>query len=307
MERVLQSDAAEIFAAREKSRLIHGTTNISASGDEVERVVRKILRRKLPQLYHVGHGHIVDSSGNNSPQFDVILADNSKSPVLFETENGTQYFPYEAVYAIGEVKSTYYKSAAPIEAFVGTLRTVRTSLYRAPVFSDNPFGSVDREISEYTYGLLNPLFSFMLFVEGGEFNIEQIRELYSTTAAFELPNVLCFLNQGVVLFKKEGRWANDDSWSFYSTHPLFENEVNLTAHSRQSGNWYFTKFGTEENTIGAQFGFLYSLLCSFLDRCELQSPDMTKYIDQLFLSRASERIAADPAVGIVNTVSKEQV
>src|SRR6266550_9409493 len=149
MEKVLQSDAAEIVAAREKSRLIHGTKNINASGDEVERVVRRILRRKLPQLYHVGHGHIVDSSGSNSPQLDVVLTDNSQSPVLFEAENGTQYFPYEAVYAVGEIKSTYYKAEHPIEAFANTLKTIRNTLQRDPVISKNEIKRAHAEIPTF--------------------------------------------------------------------------------------------------------------------------------------------------------------
>jgi hypothetical protein len=294
MERVLKIDAAEILAAREKSRLIHGTTNIRASGDEVEEVVRRILRRKLPQLYHVGHGHIVDSRGANSSQLDLIIADNSKSAVLFETENGTEYFPYEAVYAIGEIKSTYYRSESPVEAFTQTVKNIQSTLRRSPVFSGRWANRAEREILEYTYGSLNPLFSFMVFVEGAGFSPKDIRDLYSSTPAFELPNVLCFLNQGVVLFKKEGSWANNESWSYYSAHPLLENEVNLTVTSGYSGNWYFTQFGTEENRIGANLGVLYSLISSFLENCVLGSPNMSTYMDQIFTVQGSEQIAEDP-------------
>lgn len=293
MERVLQSDAAEIFAAREKGRLIYGTHNISAAGDEVERVVRKILRRKLPLAFHVGQGHIVDSSGVNSPQMDVIIADNSVSPVLFEAENGTQYFPYESVYAIGEIKTGYYKSQKPIESFTTILKSVRSTLHRDPVFSrEHTKLHADKDL-EKAYGSLNPLFSFMLFVEGGEFAVDDISELYSKNPAVELPNVLCFLDRGVVMFKSEGEWSGGESWSYNSPHPGLESEKNFVLHSRQSGNWYFNSFGSERNRIGAQFGFLYSLILLFLGRCTLDPPDMAAYMERILKVSSSERIAAD--------------
>lgn len=75
---VLQNDADEIIAARKKARAIYDTNDISAAGNEVERAVRNVLRRKLSQLYYVGHGHIVDSSWEASPQLDVIIAEVSE-------------------------------------------------------------------------------------------------------------------------------------------------------------------------------------------------------------------------------------
>jgi hypothetical protein len=293
LERVLQSDAAEIFAAREKARLIHGTHNIGAAGDEVEKVVRKILRRKLPQIYHVGHGHIVDARGVNSPQLDIIIADNSVSPVLFETENGTQYFPYEAVYAIGEVKTAYYRNQKPVETFANTLKTICATLHREPVFSRERTKLYPKRTHDDVYGSLNPLFSFMLFVEGKEFHTSDISELYSKTPASDLPNVLCFLDQGVVMFKSEGAWHGGETWSHYSPHPGLESERNLVLQTHQSGNWYFNQYGNERNRIGAHFGFLYSLILSFLSRCSLHPPDMAAYMEHILKISRSERFAAD--------------
>jgi len=107
---VLQRDADEIVSARNDARILHKTNDISTAGSEVERTVRNVLSRKLSKIYYVGHGHIVDSSLETSPQLDVIIVDNFGAPRLFEAKNGTEYFPYESVYAIGEIKTTYYKS-----------------------------------------------------------------------------------------------------------------------------------------------------------------------------------------------------
>lgn len=132
LENVLLADGAEIVAAHGKARLIHRTRDIDVAGDEVEGSVRRVLGRKLPTSYYVGHGHVVDSRLTSRPQMDVVIADNSGSPVLFMAENGTEYFPYEPVYAIGEVKSTYYRRARHIDKFADNVARLRAELQREP-------------------------------------------------------------------------------------------------------------------------------------------------------------------------------
>src|SRR5215469_15842855 len=132
IEKVFRSDAADILAAREKARMMHHGHDIDAAGDEVEITVRKVLGRKLPSLYYVGHGHIVDEQLHQSSQLDVIIANNTGAPILFRAENGTEDFPYEGVYAFGEVKSSYDNSKHHILAFSDTLKKIRTQLQREP-------------------------------------------------------------------------------------------------------------------------------------------------------------------------------
>src|SRR4028118_18043 len=91
-EKVLRADAAEIIAAGEKAQIIHRGRDIDAAGDEVEVATRRVIRRKLPSSYYVGHGHIVDAQLNQSPQLDVVIAYNSDAPILFATENRTGYY-----------------------------------------------------------------------------------------------------------------------------------------------------------------------------------------------------------------------
>lgn len=132
LELVFRSDAADILAARTKARMMHHGHDIRAAGDEVEISFRKLLCRKLPSLYYVGHGHIVDEDLHESPQLDVIIANNTGAPILFRAENGSEYFPYEGVYAIGEVKSSYDNSKRYFHSFSDTLRKIRTQLQREP-------------------------------------------------------------------------------------------------------------------------------------------------------------------------------
>ena len=202
LENVLQADGAEIVAAHEKARLIHHTRDINAAGDEVEEAVRRVIRRKLPTSYYVGHCHVVDSRLTSSPQLDVVVADNGTAPILFMTENGTEYFPYEAVYAVGEVKATYYRSSNYVDTFVSNLARVKAELQREAtpptyVGSGLSFGRGFDTGIRAPYR--NPLLAFMIFAAANDFRMKDMVELYSSKPAGELPNIVCFLDKGVVV------------------------------------------------------------------------------------------------------------
>ena len=110
IEEAYAADATRIITARSAGCVHHEVSDIRARGDTVEVAVRDFLQRRLPQQYHIGQGHIVDKKLITSPQLDVIIADSNGMPVLFEGENGVQYIPYESVYLVGEIKSSYIKS-----------------------------------------------------------------------------------------------------------------------------------------------------------------------------------------------------
>lgn len=113
---IFKTDAEDIAKAREKAIQIHGT-DIRAAGNEVELSVREYFKRMLPSRYYVTHGHLIDANGEVSPQLDIIIADNFNIPSLMTTKDGTEYIPIDSVYAIGEIKSTYYKSQDYIQGF----------------------------------------------------------------------------------------------------------------------------------------------------------------------------------------------
>src|SRR4051794_28161998 len=114
LDEVYDRDAQKLLGGRKSSRIIHSSGDIDASGDEIEEPVRDLLRRRLPSKFFVGHGHIVDQQLRVSNQFDVVIADATATPILFEGENGMQYFPWKSVYAIGEIKCSYSKRKRPL-------------------------------------------------------------------------------------------------------------------------------------------------------------------------------------------------
>ncbi len=172
----VQVDAAEIAAARRRGQLIHSTVDIGAAGDEVEIAIRVFLKRRLSLQHYVGHGHIVDSGWHVSRQHDVIISDGTETPILFRGLNGAEYIPFDSTYAIGEVKSTYRASEKPVHVFVEHMNELRAALSR----QKTPPGYVGNGVAlpgmtlDDNRPYKNPLFTFMFFVEAGEFTIDQL-------------------------------------------------------------------------------------------------------------------------------------
>ena len=126
---IFKSDAEELLRSREEAIRIHGT-NIRAAGNEVEQAVRDYLKRMLPPRYYVTSGHLIDQEGRVSPQLDVIVADNFNMPSLLTTKDGTEICANHicGVFAIGEVKSTYYHSERYYDKFHRVLRQINSDV-----------------------------------------------------------------------------------------------------------------------------------------------------------------------------------
>ena len=284
-ENVLLRDANEILAAQKKAAIVHRSKNIGAAGAEVELAVRKMLRSKIANRYYVGHGHVVDSTLTTSSQLDVIIADNFGMPTLFRTENGTEYFPYEAVYAIGEVKSSYDKSKKQLHNFVEVLKKLKSELHREKTPVDYVEGlssgegvEITSESSNPNYTYKNPLFSFVFFADGSKFNPEDkdIKQLYCSTPVTYLPNIVCLLNKGVIL---NGEFLLRSKGYLSLGPPNVHPEFNKPGSVH---NWAFVPFGVDEPSPGANLGFLMTVLSGHLRTCKLMHPDMLKYAGKLF-------------------------
>lgn len=278
--RVLSSDASKLFAARERCATIHHTTDIRASGDEVEVTVRQMIREKVPASHHVGHGHIVDATLASSPQFDVILSDIS-APILFKTENGTEYFPYESVHAIGGIKSTYKNGH--VQEFVEQIGEVKRDLKRDPTpktYIGNGVSIGGNMATSEPRSYRNPIFSFMLCVNGEKFDVTHIAELFRTTAAGDLPNVICLLDRGIVVNAQILPEPNENGQ--YQIGPLnLAPEFNAEL-AGGNGRWCFIPFGDENIRAASNLGFLWFALIHHLQASVLMRTDMLVYLNRLF-------------------------
>ena len=72
-------------------------------GDLTEENWRDWLSDYLPNRYKVDTAQIVDCTGKESEQIDIVIYDRHYSPMIFEA-NGKKIIPAESVYCVFEVK-----------------------------------------------------------------------------------------------------------------------------------------------------------------------------------------------------------
>lgn len=269
---LFEIETLEFFSARKKSKVIHSINNIRSAGDEVEVAVRQFFQKRLAKRCQVGNGHIVDRSGKVSPDLDLVIADSIDFPSIQESQDLRQYYPYESVYAIAEIKSTYDKSEKPVEKFAQTIKTLKLELNRekttADFFATSLGSGVSlplRDSSARTY--CNSLFSFMLFIDKGDFKVDDIKCLYQNTGSDLLPNIVCLLNHGSIMAYRDPA----------ITKQYYEPIVFPEFEPRISWDWSFAPAGPAEN-----LAFLWAVLSDSLSEIILKKPHYADYVRSVF-------------------------
>jgi len=273
--KTMQGEAAGLIAARTKAVLIHNVKNIGAAGGVVESTVREVLRKRLPTKYYVGQGHIVSPTLKTSPQFDVIVANNDSFPVLFQDDNGTEWFPFEGVYAVGEVKSSYDKGKKPIEAFSESIKRTKTEFNwpkRNAIATayEKGGGQAQNTIA------FDQLFSFMVFVDSSSFKPEEIQEFYKSTPAEYLPNILYLVDRGVMLSMK---FSGVDGAAYPMQMNLYPEVADKMGLVQYKSKWCLRMFKDDDEEVGLGIAFFtfYYLLMSHLEGCKLRPSSLLPY------------------------------
>ena len=314
-----EQDAKDIFSAREKGIGIHKTKNIDAAGDEIELPVNSIIKNRLPQQYYVGQGHIVDEDLITSGQFDITIADNKGSPILFSSANKTDYLTYESVYAVGEIKSTYYKHKNYIRDFCDKIKYIDENLKR----EKTPTDQISQDLRFSTDGIItfssadkrpykNPLYRFMFFVNSGELKIQDLGVVLNQYENKHCPNLICFLDKGVLL-KAEAIEQNLGS-EITSSNTIEDKDNNKTITINRVLNkigfklgnvqfypefipigqeknykWVFYEFD-EERISGSCLAYVIYALNTHIADCMVLKPNLLKYHNNLFKVTKAEII-----------------
>lgn len=279
---VFANAAREILNARDMAGHIHASRDIRAAGNEVEVAVRDYLARTLPAKFHVTHGHLIDRVGIVSPQQDIIISDNILLPALMRARDGTEYVPFDSTYAFGEVKSTYRNADEPIQKFSSSIQRIKSGLIR-PDFLNTAYGGEikdDTLLFDMVHGspnrIQNPLFTFMVFVDQGDFDCKKIKRFFVATEDTYLPNVIVFLNAGVVIAAE----LTESGFSF-NRYPELHPERGVTR--------YFSKIhGSADSTPeGNHLAFFYYTLILHLAESRIENSFSAKYFEKSFVFRKS--------------------
>ena len=194
-------DANKIIDARQKALLPFEPGNqvdIPNSGKEVEQAIRAFFKSKLPQIYDVLHGHLIDINGKQSPELDVIITHKGRMAPFFHLGEAA-YVPIHSAVAIGEIKTTYRRADKPFQKFHDTLKMINEEMrYPNPTRVVNPNDLGDN--------FANKPFTFMLFADHGDY--KNSKELLTPTSRDYLPNLILMFNNLPIMFAKQGDYGD---------------------------------------------------------------------------------------------------
>ena len=91
-------------------------------GSSLEEAFRSFLRDYLPRSLDVSTGILIDASGNDSRQLDVIISDSAKTPIFYRS-GGMRVIPVECAYTVIEVKA--YLDADQLNSIFQNMKSVR--------------------------------------------------------------------------------------------------------------------------------------------------------------------------------------
>jgi len=279
--KLFRDEAGGLIKAREKCIQIHGT-DIRAAGNEVEMPIRSFFGRMLPKRFHVTQGHLIDRNGIVSPQLDLIISDNTSIPSLLTTADGTDYIPVESVYAIAEIKSTFYRSKKYIENFADTLHFIREEMAR-PLIENTIYGGLRDSTAMRDMFLgkphkyLNPLFSFMVFVDSGDSDHTVLKNVFAAIPHEDLPGITVLLDKAVVFYGKR----INSKFSFLK-YPWLEQSA--------ENSWFVTSLqGTLDtgSMEGNHLCMIYYALLEHLNQSFLEPPDIGSYFHEMLIGNGA--------------------
>lgn len=147
----------ELYAEMQKEMLqklntgSHAIIHSGTKGDNTEMNWISWFRDYLPERYKVDKGIVIDSTGRQSQQIDLIIYDAQYSYLVFHQED-TILIPAESVYAVFEVKQNLNKER--IEYAGDKAKSVRT-LFRTSAPIKHAGGEfAPKELHEILAGIL---------------------------------------------------------------------------------------------------------------------------------------------------------
>jgi len=201
---------------------------------------------------------------------------------LMRARDGTEYVPFDSTYAFGEVKSTYRHTDEPIQKFSSSIRRIKNGLVR-PDLPNTAYGGElkdDTLLFDMVHAspnrIQNSLFTFMVFVDQGDFDCGKMKKFFEITEDAHLPNIIVFLNAGVIIAAE----LTESGFSFNRYPEL---------HPERGATRYFSKIhGSAESTPeGNHLAFLYYTLILHLAESRIENSFSAKYFEKSFVFRKS--------------------
>jgi hypothetical protein len=237
---VYKTYADQLLLAGNISGILLDNSNIDAAGGQVEGTLRILLNNLLPERVAVSHGHIVDKNTSISYQQDVLIAESFYTRSLIKSLDGTEFYPYESVFATGEVKKTW--SQDKLLLAMKSIKRNKVDLKRKEIPSDqlstgSSFIKLAEPVTSNSYR--NPLFCFSFSLDFDKtYNEKKLNEIYTSGENLKVvPNISVVLTRGIYVLVDEAK-LNEGLLSI-KLYPEFQNGVKY--------RWVMLKLKPEEN------------------------------------------------------------
>lgn len=281
LNKVYKTYADQLLISSEVAGLLHESVDIKASGNQVEASLRVLLSKLLPSEISVGHGHVIDKKFAVSKQQDIVITEGIASKSIMHTLDGTEFFMYESVYCIGEVKKTWSKDT--LISTMNSVSDIRQRLERQPVlpnvFATTPdIITMPNALTEYPYR--NPLLSFAFAIDfSKEVKYNSFSSILNDRNKWEdLPNIVIVLKQGIFIMIDEKQSAGDSV--HIKLYPGFQ-------RGNDKCKWYFLPNSDE---LGKNLAFLIFSIQQHIDDSVLERPSLLDYGSGLLNINRSELI-----------------
>lgn len=265
-----QHDLEKIMMAFRLSDSIRSEmSNIRAAGDEVELAVVNFFRSKLSPKYYVCDGHIVDSTLKISPQYDLIISENSKNPVLFSLADKSELIFYEPVFLFGEVKRSFY-SKDLVRKFSDSLMRFKNEMVRNnidPNYIETGNTGILVEQPLTSLPLRNPLLTFMFFVDGTLLDMKKMGVDLASIENRYLPNFIVFLDIGVIV---------NINKTLYESGEI---KINLYPEFEEDDIWVLIELDSDRNNV---LIYQYMLVLEHLNNSVVNAAEVRDYTNKIF-------------------------
>lgn len=207
-------DLEKIFGYMSQKMIIEweqiksSVSHAGLKGTSLETEFKEFLRKYLPKSLEISSGIVVDSTGKESKQLDVIIHDALKTPMMFN-ENDVKVIPVECVYAIIEVKANI-ESTNTVDGIYENMKSVKDLEKTSYVV---PIGDIKMTIMDYGKEWeIWPIHYFVFAIDS--INLPTIVEELNKKNQEENREVskridcICVLNKGVILNRlKNGQYS----------------------------------------------------------------------------------------------------
>jgi hypothetical protein len=224
------------------------------SGTAREHALRELLRRYLPRRVEVDTGFVIDATGGQSRQVDLVLYDRDSATVW--DVNRVKYFPCETVIAVGEVKTRIKTTRTLIDA-LNAVRSVK-ALDRSNRGTNLPITGPGYSMTPpFTFDPTQPRDQILGFVFTDDSMIEEtlmtsLRGWMAKEPRLVWPNIYCDFNRFLV---------------------SYEDPQHLTTSAMGANGMYVTAPDEKENLLL----LFVTLLSSFVNEAHIARPSLFDY------------------------------